>query len=313
MTVLMLAEAGDATADLMAAELQRRGPAVSRVDTADFPRRLRMVAPPGAGCLWIDGYGVHLTEVRSVYRRSPAFFDMAPRMSAPERRFAEAEAVQGFGGALAAALRCPWINHPSRVADATYKPVQLDVAATVGMRVPRTLITNDGKAAAAFAAEVGQVIYKPMSLGVIAEQSLVHVVNATRLSTADIDPVAIGRTACMFQEWVPKTYDVRLTAVGRKCFAVAIRTDDRAAHADWRANFDALAYEIVHVPDDIRVQVAAYLDRFGLLFGAFDFSVTDDAWWFLECNPNGQWGWLQEETGLPIAAALADLLTGADQ
>ena len=29
----------------------------------------------------------------------------------------------------------------------------------------------------------------------------------------------------------------------------------------------------------------------------------------LECNPAGQWLWLQEETGVPIAAALADLLT----
>ncbi|MGH3845933.1 MAG: hypothetical protein ACRDS0_31615, partial [Pseudonocardiaceae bacterium] len=29
----------------------------------------------------------------------------------------------------------------------------------------------------------------------------------------------------------------------------------------------------------------------------------------LECNPNGQWLWLEHEVGLPIAAALADLLS----
>jgi hypothetical protein len=28
-----------------------------------------------------------------------------------------------------------------------------------------------------------------------------------------------------------------------------------------------------------------------------------------ECNPNGQWLWLEHEAGLPIAAALADLLS----
>lgn len=45
--------------------------------------------------------------------------------------------------------------------------------------------------------------------------------------------------------------------------------------------------------------------------GALDFIVTDDAdWVFLECNPNGQWAWIEEETGLPIAAALADALEG---
>ncbi|MEU9831686.1 hypothetical protein AB0D67_09090 [Streptosporangium sp. NPDC048047] len=34
----------------------------------------------------------------------------------------------------------------------------------------------------------------------------------------------------------------------------------------------------------------------------------DDIPVFLECNPNGQWGWLEDATGLPIAAALAGLL-----
>ncbi len=29
-------------------------------------------------------------------------------------------------------------------------------------------------------------------------------------------------------------------------------------------------------------------------------------------NPNGQWGWLEEKTGLPMAAAFADLLAQGD-
>ena len=39
--------------------------------------------------------------------------------------------------------------------------------------------------------------------------------------------------------------------------------------------------------------------------------LTDDDYVFLEINPNGQWGWIQSRTGLPIAEALADLLAGA--
>jgi glutathione synthase/RimK-type ligase-like ATP-grasp enzyme len=57
--------------------------------------------------------------------------------------------------------------------------------------------------------------------------------------------------------------------------------------------------------------VRALLDRLGLRFGALDFVVTPDGeWWFLECNPNGQWAWIEDETGLPIASALADALEG---
>ncbi len=44
-------------------------------------------------------------------------------------------------------------------------------------------------------------------------------------------------------------------------------------------------------------------------FGAFDFVVQPDGTWrVLECNPAGQWLWLEYQAGLPIAAALADLL-----
>jgi hypothetical protein len=44
----------------------------------------------------------------------------------------------------------------------------------------------------------------------------------------------------------------------------------------------------------------------GLAFGAFDFMVTPDHEWFaLECNPEGQWDWIEENTGLPIADAIA--------
>jgi hypothetical protein len=47
------------------------------------------------------------------------------------------------------------------------------------------------------------------------------------------------------------------------------------------------------------------------MYGAFDFSIDrDGGWWFLECNPNGQWGFITEATGIPIASAIADLLTG---
>jgi hypothetical protein len=32
------------------------------------------------------------------------------------------------------------------------------------------------------------------------------------------------------------------------------------------------------------------------------------AWTFLEINPGGQYGWIEDATGLPITDALADLL-----
>ncbi len=51
------------------------------------------------------------------------------------------------------------------------------------------------------------------------------------------------------------------------------------------------------------------LRRLNLGFGALDFVVTpEEEWTFLEINPNGQWGWLEHATGLPITAGIADFL-----
>lgn len=74
-------------------------------------------------------------------------------------------------------------------------------------------------------------------------------------------------------------------------------------------DYDRLSYTVIESPPGVADGCLAYLDELGLRFGAFDFALTDDgAPVFLECNPNGQWGWLEDATGLPIAAAIADLL-----
>jgi len=55
--------------------------------------------------------------------------------------------------------------------------------------------------------------------------------------------------------------------------------------------------------------VPRFLDTFGLHFGAFDFAVTPGGEWImLECNPFGEYGWLEDKLDLPITSALADLL-----
>ena len=60
--------------------------------------------------------------------------------------------------------------------------------------------------------------------------------------------------------------------------------------------------------DDTATRVCRALE----VFGCFDFTESADTgeWVFLECGANAQWGWLEHETGLPIADAIARHLTG---
>lgn len=46
----------------------------------------------------------------------------------------------------------------------------------------------------------------------------------------------------------------------------------------------------------------------GLAYAALDFVVTPQGWWYIETNPNGEFGFVQAHTGLPVAERIADLL-----
>lgn len=106
-----------------------------------------------------------------------------------------------------------------------------------------------------------------------------------------------------------KVADVRVLVVGRRLFAVRIDSD----LLDWRKGYSALAYSVVDLPDQIGRSLLAYLEHYALVSGSFDLAVdAAGEYWWLELNPNGQWGWLEEKTGLGMAAAFADLLTRGD-
>ncbi len=118
---------------------------------------------------------------------------------------------------------------------------------------------------------------------------------------------AVSHSAHLFQARVPKTADVRTVVVGERAFSARITAPPGLV--DWRADYLNLSYEPVTCPDGLCEALVEFLADFGLSFGAFDFAVTEDStWWFLECNPNGQWAWLEGAVGLPVADAIADLL-----
>ncbi|GAA4217260.1 ATP-grasp ribosomal peptide maturase [Actinocatenispora rupis] len=307
MTVLVLTGRLDPTADLVVTELHRRRVPVFRCDPADFPGRVDVAAEfRGAGWTgWLrtPHHTVDLGAVRSAYfrRPGPIAVDTGP---APE--WATAEARGGFGGLLQAVPY--WLNHPGRMTHAEYKPVQLAAAARAGLDTPRTLVTSDPDAARRFVAELPRVVYKAFSSTVRSDDGR-RFIYTSLVTPADIDD-GVRHTAHLFQEWIDKEYEIRLTVVGDRFFAARLTGRSHAARIDWRADYDAIEYAVADVPADVRRAVTALLAGLDLRFAAMDFAVRPDGRWvFLDLNPNGQWGWIEHETGLPIKAAITDALT----
>jgi glutathione synthase/RimK-type ligase-like ATP-grasp enzyme len=220
--------------------------------------------------------------------------------------WASAEARGGLGGLLAAVPR--WLNDPGRMEHAEYKPVQLAAAARAGLATPRTLITTDPDAAREFVAGLARAVYKPFR-GSVRSADGTRFIYTSPITAAEIDD-SVAHTAHQFQEWIDKDHEVRLTVVGDRYFAARLTGRSADARVDWRSDYDSVDYAVTEVPDGVRAAVAAMLADLGLRFAAMDFVVRPDGrWYFLDLNPNGQWGWIEHHTGLPICAAIADALT----
>ena len=68
-------------------------------------------------------------------------------------------------------------------------------------------------------------------------------------------------------------------------------------------------YECGCVSEDIERNILAFASRLQLSYGAFDFIETRNCeMFFLECNPAGQWLWIEEKIGMPISEAVAEFL-----
>ncbi|MFF7752652.1 ATP-grasp ribosomal peptide maturase [Streptomyces sp. NPDC007971] len=305
--VLVVTSLYDPTADAVIRELHDRGVPVVRLDSGDFPASLSVeaeITQHGVqGRLLTPTRTADLATVRSLYYRRPTGFAF-PHLAEQDARFAVTQARYGLGGVLASLPGCRYVNHPHRIGDAEFKPSGLVAAVGSGFDVPATLITASADAARAFVKRHHSVIYKPLSNPAYQADGVSSVVRIAEVAAEDIDD-SVGGTAHLFQERVLKTADVRVTVIGRRVFCVRINSD----LLDWRTDYGRLKYTPVELPPRIRTSLFRYLDHFGLVFGAFDFCVGGDGrWWFLECNPSGQWYWLEPETGLPMLEAMADLL-----
>lgn len=310
--VLVLTGVDDPTSDAVIDELNARGVPVVRCDPAEVvDGRVSVAARYGGGAsrLRTASRDLDLRQVRSVYYRRPSPYRAPAALSDHDGRFAADQARYGMGGVLAG-IRARWVNHIWRSLEADFKPAQLTVAGAVGFVVPPTLVTNVPDDARAFATAHDRVLYKPLHATELRDDDgTLSVIWVDEVKPDELDD-SIRTTLHMFQERVDKVADVRTTVIGQRVFSVRIDSP----HIDWRRDYGAVAYSVIDTPDEVASACKSYLERFGLLFGAFDFGLgRDGRWYWYECNSGGQWHWLELETGLPMTAAIADLLECRDE
>lgn len=200
---------------------------------------------------------------------------------------------------------------------ASSKMLQIRIAQKVGFNVPSSCFSNRKNDMIKFSNRFSDLILKAIDgESHVYNDEEEYVFFSNKIQSKELSGIpddAFSQTVGFLQNYIEKDYEVRVTVVGKKVFACRIDSQsmkEDQGKIDWRQGYDFnIKHEIITLPDDISVKCIDFLKRMRLNFGAFDFIVTPQGEYvFLECNPNGQWLWIEMKTGQKISEAIADEL-----
>jgi hypothetical protein len=311
--ILVVSHDGDDHAGRVLGALARAGHPALLFDTAAFPQHMTVAQRFGEGAVRFDvathGRRLAVDDCGAVWWRRPQPFTLHPALDPGVACFAYSECREAIEGMWAASAAV-WVNDPARDDAAHHKPFQLTVAAAVGLAIPKTLITNDPVEARAFIDALGpeRTIFKTF---LATEDHWRETRLLRRDELALLDQVRLAPV--IFQEYIPADADVRLTVIGDDAFAVEVTKSPSAYPVDYRVDLDGATFAPVRLPDEVLRSVHALLDRLGLRYGAVDLLRTDDGYIFLEVNPAGEFLFVEDRSGVPLAAAMASYLARIDR
>jgi len=310
--ILLVTNRGDVTTDFVVAALRRRGAPFVRLNTEDLLRRWRFTwTTSGWKAADSRGRALRSRDVRAAYYRRPRTPHPVDGTADAAGAFAGREGATLLRG-LCADTTAFWISEPAAIEVAEDKLLQLRTACALGFDVPPTIVTNVPEEAHEFVAAVGKAIVKPLSSGQLSGEPPQLAYTAELHGDDDLADVALAPH--LIQQRVDKLADLRVTVVSESVFACRIASQAHVATSlDWRRATSEgidLDHEMVELPPNERARCVALVRTLGLRFGAIDLVETRAGLTFLEINPNGQWAWIEQRTGAPIADALAAALVG---
>lgn len=258
-------------------------------------------------------------EITAVWDRRPEKPEELPYPSTPEIDRHNREEALGFLVFLRYWLKdIPSIGSIVNDRPAASKMLQYAIAREVGFKIPRSCFSNVKEPFLNMSRECADLILKPIEVCDIwdEKQGVDYVFYAQKTPAASLREVpdaAFSQTVSFVQEYIEKAFELRVTVVGEEVFACKIDSQaqqEDTGRIDWRQGYEhGLKQGAYALPDTVSLRCVAFLHRMGLNFGCFDFIVTPSGEYvFLECNPNGQWLWIELTVGLKISEAIADYL-----
>lgn len=292
--VLILSSMYDFSTDLVVQRLENNGDNFIRLNKeqlSDF----EIFLDPINTILRVKGeyVDVETSNVKSVWFRQPVFLRNTPGRSIDINEQLSLSQWNAFLRGLMVFDKAYWMNWPQATYAAESKPYQLMIAKKIGFSVPQTIISNS----------LGfeklpstKFIIKSMDTVLLKENDDCYFTYTSKANPADFTLDKTKQAPITFQEYIEDKLDIRVTIVGSKVYAVAIKSNGNAISDDWRTlKKEDLEYIDIELPVRIKKLCIEYVKLLGLNYGAIDFIKTKDEYIFIEINPTGEWGWLSND------------------
>jgi hypothetical protein len=286
--ILVYGQADDPSISGLVQALQAVDAAYVYLDTSTLDQASLdiSVGPPGvSGALVVAGQALPLQDIRAVYARPslPPVLDGAVLANA--HAFALHQQLLDWLDIAPVLV----VSRPAAVQANASKPLQIQRMGEAGFWVPATLVSSDLLAVRSFRSQHGRVMFSSISDGEA---------GATELDDAGLSRMhRLTQLPTQFQAHVPGV-DVCVHVVGDQVFAAEAGRDAR-----WGTS---------HLPEVVATQCVAMSRAMGLPLACIDLRRRPDgAYVCFEVHPMPAYSNFEVQSGLPLAAALADLLQAA--
>lgn len=318
--ILILSNKWDVTVDFVVRELQARDHPFLRINTEDL-HDYKVTTE-------IPDFSIHVENERTEidvagevgavwYRRPGQAFEFIKSEDQPwsegileyirEQWRAWVQSLQAVDGVT-------WVNDPLANLKMESKIRQLRLASDLGFQIPETLITNvPDNVQSRYSKWDGEMVSKALSSPLITGKDLDKFVFSVSLDEPPHGNDGLEISPVIFQEAIVPKRDYRVTVVEDKVLSVKVVGENRfEVPLDWRTEKENVEFVETDLPNRVEQLCREYVRRGNLKFGAIDLIERDGEFFFLEINPNGEWGWLQKPWGIPIAENLSEVLIEHD-
>lgn len=292
--ILILSSMYDFSTDLVVQRLENNGDAFIRLNKEQLSD-YEIFLDPINTFLRVKGEYVDIetSNVKSVWFRQPIFLRNTPGRSIDINEQLSLSQWNAFLRGLMVFDKAYWMNWPQATYAAESKPYQLMIAKKIGFSVPQTIISNS----------LGferlpstKFIIKSMDTVLLKENDDCYFTYTSKANPEDFTLDKTKQAPITFQEYIEDKLDIRVTIVGSKVYAVAIKSNGNAISDDWRTlKKGDLEYVDIELPVRIKKLCIEYVKLLGLNYGAIDFIKIKDEYIFIEINPTGEWGWLSND------------------